>query len=264
MKQLKILTCLKQVPDPEGPAVAFKVDPDALQVTAVGLPPVISPFDENALEAALRIKDTHSVRITVLSIGEQLAQPVLKKALSVGADELMLLKDVRLRNLDSYSTANVLSHVIRKTGPYDIILTGRQAGDWDFGTVGLLLAEMLGIPCISFARKIEVQGTAVIAEKLTEVGYEVVTSNIPVLITVTSELGDLRYPSLKRLQAVRKESAVTLHLDEIGVDPRNLRERKIRGLCAPDHKRVCKFIEGKTAQEMGKNLAIQLREDSVI
>lgn len=264
MRPLKVLTCVKQVPDPEGPAVSFKVDPDALQVNAVGIPPVISPFDENALEAALRIKDTYNAEVTVLSMGEQLAQPVLKRVLAVGADELILLKDKRFKDIDSYSTAYVLSCAIRKIAPYDIILTGRQAGDWDFGIVGLLIAEMLQVPCITLARKVEVQKTMVVAEKLSEFGYEIVTATMPVLLTMTSEIGDLRYPSLKRLQSIRNKSATIYNPEDLRLDPKNLRSRKIRDLFAPQNERQCAFIEGKTAHEMGENLAIRLRQDSVI
>jgi electron transfer flavoprotein beta subunit len=129
MKELQIIVCVKQVPDPEGPADSFKVDPEAKKVIPVGIPPVINPFDENALEAALRIKNQSNSKVTVLSMGEKLAQPVLRKALAAGADDLILLMDHHFKDLDSYSTAYVLSSAIRRIGAYDLILTGRQAGD---------------------------------------------------------------------------------------------------------------------------------------
>ena len=264
MRQLQIIICVKQVPDPEGPAVSFKIDPEAKKVNAVGIPPVISPFDENALEAALRIKDSQDSKVTVLSMGEQLAQPVLKRALAVGADELILLKDKAFKDVDSYSTAFVLSCAIRRMAPYDIILTGRQAGDWGFGIVGLLTAEMLRIPCISLARKVEVQENMVIVEKLCEFGYEIISAPMPVLVTVSSEIGDLRYPSMRRLQTLRNTSATTYNSEELKIDVKDLSVRKITKLVAPQNERQCHFVEGDHPQEKGERLAIRLKKDSVI
>ncbi len=264
MKQLQIITCVKQVPDPEGPAVSFKIDPEAKKVNAVGIPPVISPFDENALEAALRIKDTYDAKITVLSMGEKLAKPVLKRSLAVGADELILLKDDSFKDLDSYSSAYVLSCAIRKMAPYDVILTGRQSGDWDFGIVGLLIAEMLKIPCISLARKVEVQENVVIVESIRESVCEIARAPMPVLVTVTSEIGDLRYPSLKRVQVVRNASPTIYNSEDLGLDLKDLRSRRVLNLIAPQYERRCEFIEGEYAQERGERLAIRLKKDSVI
>lgn len=117
-------------------------------------------------------------------MGEKLAQPVLRKALAAGADDLILL-------MDDHSEA------IRNTGAYDIILTGRQAGDWDFGVTGLFIAEILRISMINLARKIEVRGDWVFVEKLCDDGYEVVKAKMPVLVTVSSEVGELRYVSVQ-------------------------------------------------------------------
>jgi electron transfer flavoprotein beta subunit len=102
MKELQIIVCIKQIPDPEGPADAFKVDSEAKKVIPVGIPPVINPFDENALEAALRIKNQFDAKVTVLSMGEKLAQPVLRKALAAGADDLVLLMDQHFKDLDRF------------------------------------------------------------------------------------------------------------------------------------------------------------------
>ena len=264
MRQLQIFVCIKQVPDPEGPVEAFKIDREAKKVIPEGIPPVISPFDECALEAALRIKANDSAKIIAISMGEQLAQPVLRKALAAGADDLILLKDPNFKNLDSYSTAYVLSSAIRKIGAYDLILTGRQAGDWDFGVTGLLVAEILQIPSINLARKVEIRNETVFVDKLTPEGYEIVKAPMPVLVTVSSEVGELRYISVRALQAVRAKPVKVYNAEDLDIDSRKLGVREIFDLFTPQVQRQCKFIEGKTPQERGRNLAIQMKEDRTI
>jgi len=141
---------MKQVLDPEAPVSAFKIDPEAKRaIPPKGTPPVLNPNDENALEAALRIKDAQPAEITVISMGRQLARPVVKKSLAVGANELVLLEDDGFEDLDSYSAAYILATAIKKIGKSDLILCGRQAADTDAGQVGSGIAEILGIPSIT-------------------------------------------------------------------------------------------------------------------
>jgi electron transfer flavoprotein beta subunit len=264
MKPLQIVVCIKQVPDPEGPVDAFQVDPEAKKVIPVGIPPVINPFDENALEAALHIKDTYGAKVTAMSMGEKLAQPVLRKALAAGADELVLLVDQHFKDLDSFSTAYVLSKAIRKIGPYDILLTGRQAGDWDFGVTGLLIAEMLQIPSVNLAQKVEMKDDGIWVEKLMRDGYELVKVPMPTLITVSSEVGELRYVSIRALQSVRTRPVVVYGAQDLDLDIQRLETRKILNLSAFQGQRECRFIQGDSYQQKGENLALKLREDRVI
>lgn len=264
MKQLQIFVCIKQVPDPEGPADAFKVDSEAKKVIPIGIPPVINPFDENALEAALRIKEHHAAKVTAISMGEQLAQPVLRKALAAGADDLVLLKDRYFKDLDSYSTAYVLSSAIKRIGICDLILTGRQAGDWDFGVTGLLMAEILGIPSINLAQKIEIMDGRILIEKLSHNGYEIVRTPMPVLVTVSSEIGDLRYTSFRALQAASKKPVAIYNAQDLELDPLKLNFRYIYKLSESQNKRQCRFIEGESPQEKCKNLVIRLKQEGVI
>jgi electron transfer flavoprotein beta subunit len=264
MKTLQIIVCVKQVPDPEGPADAFKVDSEAKTVIPVGIPPVINPFDENALEAALRIKNQFNCKVTVLSMGEKLAQPVLRKALAAGADDLILLMDQHFKNLDSYSNAYVLSKAIRKIGTYDLILTGRQAGDWDFGITGLFIAEILQIPIINLARKVEIRDDCVFVEKLCDDGYEVVKAKRPLLVTVSNEVGELRYTSVRALQAVSKKPIQIFNAGDLELDLEKLTHRTIYNLVAFQDERQCRFIEGESSQEKGENLAIWIKKERLI
>ncbi|MCD6304880.1 MAG: electron transfer flavoprotein subunit beta/FixA family protein, partial [Deltaproteobacteria bacterium] len=129
MKEVRIIVCAKQIPDPEAPLSDVRVDAENKEVI-VDAPQVISPFDENALEAALRITEDLGGKITVLSLGKKLSDTVLRKVLAAGADELILLQDDAFDKLDSYSIALALADAIAKLGDYDLILTGRQGGDW--------------------------------------------------------------------------------------------------------------------------------------
>lgn len=264
MRQLQIVVCIKQVPDPEGPVDAFTVDPEAKKVIPVGIPPVINPFDENALEAAFRIKAAFRGKVTAISMGEKLAQPVLRKALAAGADDLILLIDQHFKDLDSCSTAYVLSEAIRKIGAYDLIITGRQAGDWDFGVTGLLIAGMLQIPSVNLAQNVEMRDDGIWVEKLTRDGYELVKAPMPALVTVSSELGELRYVSIRALQSVRAKPVRVYRAGDLDLDMQRLTSRQILNLSAFHGQRECRFIEGDSHQQKGENLALKLREDGVI
>ena len=148
---LKIGVLAKQVIDPEMPMAAFRVDSEAKKVvTPPNIPPVVNGFDENAVEAALLIKDAQEATITVISSGTEFALDVMKKPLSMGADELILLQDEAFGNtIDSYFTAQILAEAVRKLDGFDLIICGRQASDWDNAQVPLGLAEILGLSCIA-------------------------------------------------------------------------------------------------------------------
>ena len=130
---MHIIVCVKQILDPEIPPVRFNIDPEKMKVIPPdGVPPVINPFDEQAMEAALRIKDAkRDTRITALSLGDSHSRDILKHCLSMGADEAILLEDSAFSTCDSAGLAYALSMAIRKIGPFDLILCGRQAADWD-------------------------------------------------------------------------------------------------------------------------------------
>ena len=255
MTELKIIVCAKQIPDPEAPLSDVSVDTVKLEVL-VDAPQVISPFDENALEAAVRIKEGTEAKITVLSLGKKVSDTVLRKTLAAGADELILLEDEAFEKLDSYSTAAALAAAIRKLDGYDLILTGRQAGDWDSGQVGLILGEMLELPCISLAREIRIEEGSVVVKKSLPDGYERVKARMPALVTVSNEVGELRYISrtkmLKMIQGAR--SIPSWSAGDLGVDQGHLRKMAIATLSSPpDMGRSCRFMKGpieKQAEEL--------------
>lgn len=256
MTEIRIIVCAKQIPDPEAPLSDVSVDAEKLEVI-VDAPQVISPFDENALEAAVRIKEAVGAKITVLSLGKKVSDTVLRKTLAAGADELILLEDEAFDKLDSHSTAAALAGAIQTVGGYDLILTGRQAGDWDSGQVGLILGEMLGLPCINLAREISIEDGSVVVKKGIPEGYERVKATMPALVTVSNEVGELRYISrtkmLKMIQGAR--SIPSWSVGDIGVHPEALQKMAIAALSSPpDMGRDCQFMEG-TPEEKAEKLA---------
>ena len=261
---LNIIVCMKQVLDPEAPVSAYKVDDEAKHIVIKGVPPVISPFDENALEAALRIKDAHQTKITVLSLGQNMSKAVLRKSLAAGADELVLLEDDAFDDLDSYTIASILSTAITKIGEYDIILAGRQAADSNAGVVGSGIAEILGIPSITTVRKVELDDGKVRVEQVLSDGYEVIETPLPALITVSNELGELRSVALKEIMAAQKKPLTTWNAEDLGVDPLPMRRAKLLKLFIPQKESRCEMVPGGNEEELGVNLASKLREVQII
>src|SRR4030042_451630 len=181
---MHIIACVKQVPDPEAPASAFKVDEAAKKVIpAAGVASVVSQFDALAVEAALRVRDVlGECKITIVSMGPAAARDAIKQSLAMGADEGVLLTDDAFENGDSYTTALVLSKAIQKIGEFDLLLFGRQATDWDAGVVGAGVAEMLGLPSVSLAKAVTVQDGKVVVERVLMEGYDTVEASLPCLV----------------------------------------------------------------------------------
>ncbi|NPV60922.1 MAG: electron transfer flavoprotein subunit beta/FixA family protein [Actinobacteria bacterium] len=263
---LRIIVCAKQVPDPEGPPSSFEVNASERKVIPRGIPPVINPFDENALEAAIRIKESVGASITLLSLGKSLSRAVILKAVAAGADASLLVEGDAFEpsDLDSSSTASLLAAAIEKAGGYDLILCGRQAADTNAGQVGLGLACILGIPAITLAQKVEVEDGRVRVERVLPDGYEVVEAPLPALVTVSGELGDLRYPSLQAIKAAKALPQTVLGPDDLGVDPHGLARVETVGLEAPKRERSCKLVEADTPEEAGRKLALVLRQDKIL
>jgi electron transfer flavoprotein beta subunit len=265
---INIVVCIKQVIDPEVPPAYFEIDPEAKRaIPPKGSPPILNPFDENALEAALMIKNSIGAEVTAISMGQRLAKPVLRTTLAVGADKLILLEDDAFDSFDSYKTAYVIASAIRKKyGKCDLVLCGRQAADTNDGQVGLGIAEILGIPSITVARKIEVDGREVIVERITSDGYEVIKASMPVLVTVSSEIGELRFPSLVAIRAAQKKEITVWKTEDLELDPVQSERTDLVKLFMPPvgRKITCEMIEDVDAEEAGKNLALRLREAGVL
>ncbi|MDP3879613.1 MAG: electron transfer flavoprotein subunit beta/FixA family protein [Dehalococcoidales bacterium] len=266
---MNMIVCCKQVTDPEAPPASFRVDSATNKVIPPqGVPPVISPFDENAIEAALRIKDAKGGKVTALSLGVNLLRDVVKKPLSMGADQLVLLEDEAFSEGDSWSTAYALAMAIKKIGEYDIIFCGRQAADWDTGQVGSAIAEILGLPSVTLAKKIDVTDSKARVERLTTDGYEVVEVSLPAVITVTNELGEARYPTIKGIMAAKRMEPVVWKPADIGAETSQIgtsgRRTKIVKLFQPVFEGKCELIEGENPEDAALKLAMKLREAKIL
>lgn len=263
---LNIVVCAKQVVDPETPASAFRIDPEAKRVApAPGIPPVVNGFDENAVEAAIRIKESGDARVTVLSVGNNFVMDVMKKPLSMGADELVLVQDEAVEDLDASATAYVLTKAIERVGGTDLILCGRQASDWDNAHVPLGIAEMMDIPCVTVAQRVEAVDSGLVVHRVITDGYEVVEAPLPALVTVSNELGEPRYPTLRGIMTASRKAPTIWSADDLGLESAMLAPRlELTDLFVPVVDKVCEFIEGEDEVDAGRKLALRLREAKLI
>jgi electron transfer flavoprotein beta subunit len=266
---MNIIVCVKQVNDPEAPVSSFKIDQtNNTVVPPVGMPPVISTFDEYAVEAAIRIKEKLGGKITVVSLGFNLLRDVVKKPLSMGADELVLLEDPAYVDGDSWSTAYALAMAIKKIGQFDMVLCGRQAADWDSGQVGIGIAEILGLPSITLARKIEVADGKAVVEKVIPDGFEIIEAFLPVLVTLSNEHPAPRYPNVKGIMMAKRKDPIIWKPGDLGIDPAKLgtlgRKAKIVKLYQPVREGKCEIVSGDTPEEAATKLAERLRMVKVL
>jgi electron transfer flavoprotein beta subunit len=260
---MNTIVCVKQVLDPEIPPAKFKIDPAAKQVIPpAGVPPVISVYDERAVEAACRLKDKHKGKITVISMGSAKAADVIKHAISMGADDGFVLQDPAFENLDSFGTAYVLSKAIQKIGGYDLVLCGRQAADWGAGQVGSILAEILGLPVITLACAIEAADKKLKVKRMVKDGFEVLEAPMPSLVTVSSEIGLPRLPGGMGLMMARKKQVPIWKAQDIGAEASKLDKAnahtEVTGLAVPTRKTECEMIAGDTPGDAAIKLAERL------
>lgn len=263
------IVCVKQVPDPETPSSLFRVDPVANKVVpAPGIAPVMSPFDEQALEVALRIKDKHGGNITVISMGPSSVRDVLKHGLAMGADDAVQLTDPAFEGADHALTAYVLAQAIKRLGAYDIIHCGRQAADSDGGQVGLGIAELLGHPVLINGQGADLIDGRVRFERVMPNGISVYESPTPVVLTYSQEVGQPRYPTLRNIMTAARKEVPLWGSQDLGADPSRLgpqgHRTRLTRLFIPTFEGECEIIEGESAAQSGELLALKLREARII
>ena len=262
-----IIVFAKQVIDPETPASAFNVDEDARRVVpAQGIPPVVNGFDENAVEAALKIKESiDDAAVTVISTGTEFVMDVMKKPLSMGADNMVLVQDDACTDLDAFSTVRILTTMIGRLGDFDLIICGQQASDWDNAHVPLGIAETLGLPCLTEVRAIEIGDDTVTVNSSRSDGYEVFESSMPALITVNNEVGQPRYPTLRGIMQASRKTPEILSIEDVGLNSKDLTPViALSDLFVPTSDKQCEIIEGEDDADSGRLLALRLREEKII
>ncbi|MBI4492619.1 MAG: electron transfer flavoprotein subunit beta/FixA family protein [Chloroflexi bacterium] len=261
---MDIIVCVKRVPDPEAPASLFRVDAAGQKlVPARSVPRLTSTYDESALEAALQLRDQHGGTITLLSLAGEDVSEWLQEALATGADEAILVRDADLAGGDSFATAEALASAIRRIGACDLVLCGRQASDTDAGIVGPALAEHLGLPSASVVRKVELQNGTLRLERAIEDGYEVLEIQPPAVLTITSELYQLRYATMANIMAASMKEVVVWTKADPGLQEVSSRIRQ-RRLYQPQERSECELVKADTPHEAAVALAQMLRARGVI
>lgn len=212
---MEIVVCVKQVPD----TTEVKIDPVTNTLIRQGVPSIVNPFDKNALEAALQLREKHGGRVTVISMGPPQAQDALRECLAMGADEAVLMSDRAFGGADTLATSRTMAAGIRRLGACDLIICGKQAIDGDTAQVGPEIAEALGMPQVTYVAKLEIENKLARLEREHEEGYEVVEASLPLMITVVKSINEPRLPTVKgTMKANRKEIRVLTAAD-IDVDP---------------------------------------------
>ena len=264
---VRIVVLAKQVPDPETPPSQFRIDESTNRVIPPnGVPPVVNGFDLNAVEAALKLRDAGTeIEITLLSVGTEFVMDAMKKPLAMGADRLVVVDEAGLDTIDSAATVKVLAAASGKDGPYDLLLGGRQASDWDQAHVAIGLAEVLGLPLVSLVQKLEMNGSSVQVQRVIPDGYQVVTAPIPSVLTISNEIGEPRYPNLRGIMQASCKQTEVYSLADIGLSLEELAPIvQLKRLYVPESNRQVELIEGEDEADAGRKLALRLREEKLI
>lgn len=266
---MKIVVCVKKIPDPEIPPAKFRLDEESGKIIPPeGIPPVMSPYDLQAVELALRQKDKNNADVTVLTIDKEGSSSVLKHALAMGADEGIILSDSAFEGSDSFSTAHILSRAIQKIGDFDLILCGRQAADWDEGLVGFILAEKLSLALVTLGYDLEQQDGEWRVKRSTLDGYQLFAVPSPAVVTVSNAVGQPRLPSGWGIIAASQKQSLIWNASDIGADPSktgaNAARRRLAKLFIPKQDRFCEIIEGKTTSEAAAQLAEKLVKEGIV
>lgn len=212
---MNIIVCIKQVPG----TTEVKINPETNTLVREGIKNVINPFDTYALEEGIRLKERFGGKVTVLCMGPPQADESLKEAISLGADEAILLSDKAFAGADTWATAFTLAAAVKKIGQFDIIICGKQTLDGDTGQVGPELCEMLGIPFVGYVSKIEeIAGGKMKVQRLIEDGHEIIESPIPAVISVTKEINVPRLPSLRGIMKAKNANITVWKAVDMGVD----------------------------------------------
>lgn len=260
-----IVVCMKQVLDPEIPLSLFRIDPEAkAAIPPKATPPVLSPFDESALEAALQIKDAQDATVTVLSLGKKLVRTVVTAPLAAGADQLVLVQDSVFNEFDTQLTASALAAAIGKLGRFDLILCGLQAADTNAGQVGTCVAGLLGIPCIIGVRKVGFDGDTIVVERSLPDGYEVMEVPCPAVVTTTYEAGSLREPGVEAFMSAGQKPITTWTAADLGIEPGAIAGIEMLSMETPVHEGRCEVLEGPTPEDKARQLLARLRDTKVI
>src|SRR5215216_5237681 len=256
---LKIIACIKQVPDSEA-----KVKAEGGKVSWGDAPLVINPFDEYAVEGALQQKEASSgSTVTALCIGPESAREALKHALAMGADEAILISDPALSELDTAGAARVLAAGIRKLEA-DMVVFGRQTLDNGAGITPAQTARVLGWPMLGLAGQIKAQDGSVTVERVIEEGRQSVSAKLPVVVSVVQSIGEPRYPSFMGIRKASKASIPVWSLGDLDVSAPESVVKRSELLNPPTRETAVEIITGDTPQAIAETLVDKILAEKVL
>ncbi len=262
---MRILVCLKQIIDPEIPARDFRIDPVKREAERGSAALVTNIFCENALEIALQLRDhIGGVEITALSCGPPTAEDSLRKALAMKADAAALVV-YESSNPDPLTVARILAATSRRLGPFDLILVGREAGDWGAGQTGGLLAEELEISCVSFVDRIDLVKGRLLLKRQTDTGWEMLEAEPPIVITITNDENNVpRIPKVRDVMMSYRQPLTKWTLDDLDIPTDDSRignnYYEVVHLQIPEKEAQCEFVSGDTLDEKVEAFAKRIIE----
>jgi len=268
---MHIVVCAKRIPDPEVSAIIFRIDPDTLRrAEMAGLQMVMSPYDEQCFEAALRIREQldEEVRITAISLGDNADIKIFKRAFSWDVEAGIFLCDPAFAGGDGYTTALALAAAIRKLGDVDLVLAGRQAADRDEGVVGFGIADLLDVPLLPCAADVKVHDDCVVIERVLDNGVETLEASLPAVVTISNEIGEARRPSMRQVMRAGRQKPTVWNAGDIGLEPGQVGAGAARlvveDVVIPKVDHQCEYVTGATVAELAEQLVGRLRELRVV
>ncbi|HUI88733.1 MAG TPA: electron transfer flavoprotein subunit beta/FixA family protein [Anaerolineales bacterium] len=256
---MKIIACIKQVPDSEA-----KVKAENGQVSWGESPLVINPFDEYAVEGALQLKEANSGTVTALCIGPESAKEALKHALAMGADEAILVSDAALHALDTQGAARVLAAAINKIGGADIVTFGRQTLDDGSGLAAAQTARILGWPLLGLVGHMEIKDGGVRVSRVIEEGRQIVSAKMPAVLSIVQSIGEPRYPSFMGIRKASKASIPVWSLSDLGITAPATFVTRGELITPPSHEVVCEIIQGDGPEQIAQTLADKILAEKVL
>jgi electron transfer flavoprotein beta subunit len=260
---MNIIVCIKQVPE----TTEVKINPETNTLIREGVPSIVNPFDENAIEAALQLKEKHGGKITVITMGPPQAAEALKTSIAMGVDEAFLVSDRAFAGSDTWATSYTLAQTIKKIGDYNLILCGKQAIDGDTAQVGPGIAEWLNLPQVTFGVRIEIDGDKAKIERLLEEVNEVVETPLPAVVTVVKQINEPRMPSLRGMMKAKKAEIKTLKAADLSADDKNIglngSPTQVVKIFTPPPKGGGEILEGEPAETVDK-LISKIKERKII
>ena len=253
---MNMLVCLKQILDPEMPTRDFRIDAERFDADRGTAGLVMNIFCANALETALQFRELHGGKITVLTVGTAAAEEILRKALALKVDSAILVKHDLVQRPNPWVVARALAMAIRKLDNLELILTGRESGDWGDGQTGGLLAEELGLPCVSFADQLSFDATktsVVRVRRQTDQGTETIQASTPVVLTVTNNEHNVpRIAKTRDVMQAFRQPLTTWSLGDIGLDKQTIDDElastEVIELSIPAKQVHCEMVTGETLE----------------